>query len=349
MLGQKQILFLGLLLLGLVARAEEPDTCSPVDFSEKMGPVRNQGSKGWCYAFTAADLIGYKLGLTPSRMVSAFDVGVGYYIGERTSSNTERSNDYIESQKDREEEKFGEPLADRHGGFADEAIEAYNLRGGVCLESQLPSQKSQVFLDANTYLDSVMAQKETELGRRPLASRGGPYGAGKICTDESDFGLSKHFLQRLSEINQPLQEEAAKKTAEYFSKQCGERLPMAPLKPQMMHFIGLKRRTKALEVLDNNLLNSVPTGISYSSCFLTEEEPPSFLLRKGKSCPHASSVVGRKKDPVTGKCEYKIRNSWGTSCEGYVKRLKPKCEGGHIWVTRDELSLYLKSIEWLPE
>jgi hypothetical protein len=35
--------------------------CSAVDLREEMGPIRNQGDMGWCYANAAADLLSFKL------------------------------------------------------------------------------------------------------------------------------------------------------------------------------------------------------------------------------------------------------------------------------------------------
>src|SRR4051812_42242013 len=48
--------------------------CAAFDVSEKMGPIRKQGSAEWCWAMVAADLIGYSQNLTPKNQVSAIDV-----------------------------------------------------------------------------------------------------------------------------------------------------------------------------------------------------------------------------------------------------------------------------------
>ncbi len=36
--------------------------CGDVNLSSKMGPIRDQDTMGWCYAFAAADLLSFKLG-----------------------------------------------------------------------------------------------------------------------------------------------------------------------------------------------------------------------------------------------------------------------------------------------
>ena len=49
-------------------------TCQPTDLRDKLGPVRNQDTMGWCYAFAAADLLTADTGKT----ISAFDIALNY-------------------------------------------------------------------------------------------------------------------------------------------------------------------------------------------------------------------------------------------------------------------------------
>ena len=48
---------------------------------------------------------------------------------------------------------------------------------------------------------------------------------------------------------------------------------------------------------------------------------------------HASVVIGRR--PSKGGCDYLVKNSWGSTCGGYDKRLE--CESGKIWVNGRDL------------
>ncbi len=85
---------------------------SPVDL--KVGPVRNQGDIGWCFAYVAADLISEKIG----EYISAAHIAKNYYkksIIARLYNRTE-------------------------GGYTFDAI-ANSLNEALCTEETLPSNQ----------------------------------------------------------------------------------------------------------------------------------------------------------------------------------------------------------------
>jgi hypothetical protein len=106
--------------------------------------------------------------------------------------------------------------------------------------------------------------------------------------------------------------------------------------------------------------NPQPVAISYCAGVLKQGESYRGLvyLRKGAQCAgesrgnglHASLVIGRRKNPRTGSCEFRIRNSWGPSCGS---RKKPKyskdwdCDHGNIWVSQDALMNSIYEISYL--
>ena len=316
------------------------EACESVDFSDQMGPVRNQGSQGWCYAFTAADLIGYKLGITPEKMISAFDVAASYYMADSDSLKNQLSPDQAAKMKlnlqlyDKDQEKsFGSSLAKRWGGHSVIAIVAYNLRPGACLESQLLSQTSEIYAEAKTYLNSVIEFQESETTKNIFSKCG------------SFSSLESVSPTQLANLSKELSQQIVNKSAKIFTDLCSSRIAKPVLKPETMGINGSPDLKKAWDQLDKNLDEKVPTGISYSSCFLEKPQIPFFS--SFTKCPHASSIVGRRKNS-SGQCEYKIRNSWGRSCSKYTSQKQKKCEHGNIWVTKDELSDYLTAITWLP-
>ena len=73
-------LFLLLLSLPVVAFAFHPTSqkdCFPLDLrNENLGQVRNQHQVSWCYAFTAADMLGFTF--DEQEKVSAADIAIGY-------------------------------------------------------------------------------------------------------------------------------------------------------------------------------------------------------------------------------------------------------------------------------
>ena len=95
----------------------DADKCSTVDLrGPDLGPVRNQDTVGWCFAFTAADLISYRL----KKKISAVDVSILFY-----KEMAEMPRDAI--------------LSNTNGGESMGAT--YDaMKNGLCLESDFPSE-----------------------------------------------------------------------------------------------------------------------------------------------------------------------------------------------------------------
>lgn len=49
--------------------------CAAIDLRSQVGAIRNQGKTGWCHSFTAADVLGSKIGY----QVSSVDIARSYY------------------------------------------------------------------------------------------------------------------------------------------------------------------------------------------------------------------------------------------------------------------------------
>lgn len=102
------------------------------------------------------------------------------------------------------------------------------------------------------------------------------------------------------------------------------------------------------KILEKLKLKSLPVGISYCSKVLSRgksydgivtKESSSLKFKqndKGKNdCGnHASLIIGSKFNKTTKKCDFLIRNTWGTGCS-YHKDFK--CESGSIWVDHETL------------
>ncbi|MGZ3772363.1 MAG: hypothetical protein ACXVCY_01435 [Pseudobdellovibrionaceae bacterium] len=364
----KKFLFYLIFFISIPAvalKGKNANDCSDEDFSDKMGPVRQQGNFGWCYAFTAADLIAYKLKLTPSNTVSAFDVGIGYYFQENIvkpkldEKDFSSEQDYLDAKKDwqnylqelkdRKEKQKAIPLSMREGGTIDGAIRSYNFKGGLCSEKQLPSQKSEVFIDADFYLQTNLL----------TAQYGPPIQSFNMdCELQSnDLLVNSNMVNGLlnaapmENLTEKMIDAAAVSTVKLLDQKCSPRTSMPLLMAKSRGTDTVESRKTALKRINENITHRIPTGISYSSCFLTDN-PKSYpkFFNHEPSCPHASSIVGRRMNSKTHKCEYKIRNSWGLSCEPYSKKIKEnkKCENGHVWISEDELWLSLRGITWLP-
>jgi hypothetical protein len=93
---------------------------------------------------------------------------------------------------------------------------------------------------------------------------------------------------------------------------------------------------------DFNFLRKDPVKNRYRSNIPGD---PRVILEADAEIAHSSVVVGRRRHPVTGVCQYKIRNSMGPDCSIYAPEIE--CENGHFWVSKDELEKNTKGISWI--
>ncbi|MCC7440029.1 MAG: hypothetical protein IT285_00260 [Bdellovibrionales bacterium] len=60
---------------------------------------------------------------------------------------------------------------------------------------------------------------------------------------------------------------------------------------------------------------------------------------------HAVVVAGRRWNESSGRCQFLVRNSWGTSCAGYPSELD--CEQGSLWVDEADVGESTFNLTWL--
>lgn len=104
-----------------------------------------------------------------------------------------------------------------------------------------------------------------------------------------------------------------------------------------------------------NMKKAQPIAISYCSKMLRDKNYKGTVVHpdksfggqkvpKSKDCgPHASVIIGKKK--IEGKCNYLIRNTWGSGCDQYDWKCKMNAYGEAvgIWVPEDALFSNLMS------
>ena len=93
--------------------------------------------------------------------------------------------------------------------------------------------------------------------------------------------------------------------------------------------------------------NPQPVGLQYCADVLRKPELQSLDIYKYVSkCDnkHWSVIVGSR-EGKNGKCDFLVRNSFGSSCDGYSSST---CESrGQIWVTEDSLVNNTGALSWL--
>jgi len=313
--------------LGMMSQERRKRSCTPVDLRSNpvLKETRNQDTVGWCYAFTAADLISYKLGTE----VSSVDAANGF------SSLWTTKVAYAFGGK---------------GGIVSMALYEM-MKNGVCKESDMPiDAASSLFPDSlsKEMEDSLLANctscLEEEGWRQifpnvetkdimavlksayrynpPMLSAPGMY----LMVPDPSMYYSFDFQKALSDL---------------VRKSCENRIKIDPAYwVETMDSRDERYDSELFETLDKNLNGGNLVGISYHAGVLTKlvKDP------KGEDS-HASSIVGRRFDEATGQCQYLIRNSWGTGCKQYYQ--EKMCENGNIWLAEEYLAPALMQLTYL--
>jgi len=95
-------------------------------------------------------------------------------------------------------------------------------------------------------------------------------------------------------------------------------------------------------LMDGANPHAVGIGYLYSAVQATGNE--------GSTGAHASVIIGRRISPETGKCEFLVRDSYGSSCldkAGHPRYSLP-CENGSIWINSRSLMEQTVSLTWIP-
>ena len=108
----------------------------------------------------------------------------------------------------------------------------------------------------------------------------------------------------------------------------GKRIQAPPIEVTQKGF-GQESNEEALKYIDQKLKDGIPVGLVYHANFLVDERGPSG---------HLSTIAGRRFNPQSQKCEYLIRNTWGTTCP---VRSEGRCEAGYYWASREELHQHM--------
>jgi hypothetical protein len=306
-------------------------TCSSVDLrNESLGEVRNQGSIGWCFAYATADLLSYELG----EQVSARNVAQNYH--HKREADT--AEEFIE------------------GGSIKAAADS-SMEFGVCKESDMPSNNKMrysandssysfkdIFLELER-LKEVQEDQITEATIKPVLRPWAFKAYQKLFSNADDYKVSPvcdtYYL--LKEIFPTITVDSVRKviaknsfdeyTDTLFEELCptsGRLKQQIPIDEKWIDKDSVDDQFDALDkinaLLDGKNGDAQIIGIAYAGKMISKKD------HTYTGVSHASTIVGRKTDPITGECKYLVRNTWGNT---YKRSLDD--ENGNIWVSRDEL------------
>ncbi|MBY0518264.1 MAG: hypothetical protein K2P81_15245 [Bacteriovoracaceae bacterium] len=302
--------------------AQSQNECGFIDLrNESLGANRDQGEISWCYAFSSADLLGYRF--QTNEKFSAADVALGHNQGV-IPSIIKRIQDLFIKRKDHE--TWSMPY---QTGFSKIALQRA-LNTGSCPESVFPSEnwikhdavKGTIKVTLKEAMLDVAKLKDLTTAGLQLADLPFWYELPNI-TPEIFYETVKsyhrlHIFPRLRSLA------------------CeGNRTPY-PENPEVtMKF----RSARIFKTIDEQLQKNNPVLLDYGSDILRDHT----IRRIKLSSLHTSLILGRRWNQ--GSCEYLIRDSHGTDCEGYDPVYQ--CESGNLWIPGENLHRNMTSIVYI--
>lgn len=320
-------LFLALPALSYAFDSTSPAACSPIDLRNPIvGENRNQQDVAWCYAFTAADMLAHTFEI--DEPISAADVAIGY--NQTKIARLVRWVDVnVISRND------GITRASAHQtGFNAVALKKAMERGW-CPESIFPSEawikktrtsngwKEESIPLAQAFLDIAVLHRK----REKLTAQNLPYFFTFKNVGAEEF-LTVLNTKKLADVYSNLRTAVCRDERREFAYKWGTK----------MVFKNPKIFARVAEQLEAGKL----VGLDYDSRILDDQYSRGVKINR----LHTSSIVGRRWNPEKKSCEYLVRDSYGTGCEG---KYDPNydCENGNIWLSESQIYGSMTSIVYL--
>lgn len=323
--------------------SNEEASCTNVDLRPLMGPMRDQGDKGWCYANAASDLLSFKHRKElEGQQVSAAYTALTYLRNVSIGSNSEGDGGFVS----------GAVIAAEEFGFCPRIME--EKVEGTGLSKLTLRERLETLQNFKKDFD-LWHQNHDQAAKKRFVARYRQYKLTKsyvaqmpsatlisilISSDEDSF--INEFAKKIckDQIEYPVEKSQVVFSTKLMSPPFDVNLPK--------WLTGLPRATTVhvgpiawnpftvnvdyVSKVDEQLSKNNIVAIDYFADFLgTDYLKNPYTPRDGM---HASVLVGRRWNKETRGCEYLIRNSWGARCSAYDANIvKNKyCEAGNIWV-----------------
>lgn len=336
------VIFFQVFSMGAQAQVCNSNKTTSVDLRTELGPIRDQDSVGWCYAFTASDLLGHyllKTGLSKNKenLVSPLGLAAWY------SKQYERGF-YPKIQKMNSQELASYKLkVVPEAGTIDEALDtAY--QNGYCTEKDAPSESFTIVLEKICSERNLCAQNLKELLELIYDNAG-----DRNKVEKSDCNLRDVVKVAYPTIDETLLNkiiaQASRESIFYdlAAASCAKKINLNqnkkknPYERFAKHLSYVKspqsNEERIFSLIDQQLEHGSIVGIGYYADFLLDPNAK-------ETGPHASSLVGKFTDPITCEVKYILRNSWGPSCEQYQSLNQD------FWTCRNSLSASTIMQKW---
>ena len=284
------------------------EKCTDIDIRDKATPEIkehysnpiDQGNIGWCYGYSATDLLSFEVGkpLSPTHVSSIYNKSIRSNLFWKAGYNIMRL--------------FGDRQI-YEGGFSNKAAREGIKASPIC-GYDVKDEKSD-FVEILEEVRSRVINKEFD---EDLACKVLNELVPSIDTKSEDF--MKEFINR--DLNDTLES--------MLRKSC-QHLIEIPKKEVKMYwppvFYSKSGQRKYAEKINGILNQGKPLSVAYNTSHIS----PSI---RGF---HASTVIGRRWN--NNRCEYNIKNTWGRLCGPDVYKADIECneDDGSYWVKDETL------------
>jgi len=352
--------------------------------------VRDQGSYGICFAETAAELLdAYRFSrLDDSRMTiqsSALAATVDYSFttggDPYTGGSTCKILNYLSVVGSQDDAAVSSCIENFETASFDSAIqEIYdresnqlNLEKQLLLSQDLSQQdvQSRFNQTKQSIYQGDIANIQGLLASRGMSSQQMPKADTIISIMDMPlprlaWGLAAYSC---SNSSQSIQEQVPL---------CVDSVPLS--NPSIIATWNARLNVPQAEPIEVSYCSPVlKEGRSYPGVMRTDNTHQCAPSTTTSTPNHASLIIGRRRNPNTGSCQFLIRNSWGTACKvsqiapapGNVpKDTRPSlakapsipdpstdlryapewdCEDGNIWVDADSLAQSAYRTSWISD
>lgn len=324
-------------------------TCSnpgfkAVDISKEFGPIKNQGTIGWCYAYAASDLITHYLYKTKGKDVYPKKLNANFFdkINDQNSVSSIGIAYYYYKRVDRIKNKLSTRLSKNKeykllkAGYTTIAVERA-MKNGFFFDSIVNSY-SQNFEGTGKLLEDITLFSIDKKEGGPYfnkALESASYVFPKLSKDEikrifkrsNRYNVIDHLLSAFSgelyrlKVLPKIKELSASEVNENENKITGNE--------------------HLLNRIDELLNAGTPVSIGYYAKFLTNKEYQDKLAG-----PHGSTIVGKR---INSNCEeeYILRNSYGNYLGAYLEPSSPQTQSynecGNKFMTKEDLDKWILS------
>lgn len=308
--------------------------CRRVDVDESsMGPIRDQGFSAICFAFVAADLMSHDLGQRVSPLATA--INHHRYMAQLFPEGSSLGDNARESLR-----------TDQGSGSTANAIAAaHNF--SVCTDQSIRSHVAGFWDNqgkieigymnelqaALEQMNSLQLLPENECNQRTTALTS--------IFGHQNVNQNLDILRTISPSDRwsRLVDENCQKIQTLDSGTISSR----------KRYVRLSRlsgpESLASVQMNSSLSQGRPISIGYNYSELIQSRG-AVSASAARETDHASIIVGRNWNVSKRVCEYKIRNSHGSSCEPPLTE-KYRCQGGYFYLDENQLNSVVQTVTWI--